>query len=161
MQEHQLKIFFFGVINFSLLAGALYWFLKPAMQQFFFARHSRTRKQMLTSVITLRRARTRFSQSRADYDSLPKEMAARRAAIIAQCKVECDAIEAEASRRVDYMLKSAMRFGEEEKSKAAKKMKNEIISKAFLLAEARLREMAGKKSFGEVLRRRLDSLTTI
>ncbi len=106
---------------------------------------------MLNSVMNLRKARARASQCRADYDSLPKEMAARRAAILAQCREECEAIDAEAARRAEYMIESAGRQAEEEKAKAARRMRAKLISRAFEIARQKLGKEAGRDSMHRYL----------
>ncbi len=129
-----ITIFIFGLGNFLLLTGALLWFLRPAMRQFHFARRARIRKEMLSSVTSLRDARARFAASRAAYDELPKDMAARRAAIGAQCHEVCDAIVEDAKRRAEYLKSSAQRAAAEEQQRAKGRIRAAILRQAFRLA---------------------------
>lgn len=128
-------IFIFSLGNFLLLTGTLLWFLRPAMRQFHFARRARIRKEMLSSVMSLRTARARFSASRAAYDDLPKDMASRRAAIGTQCHEVCDAIVDEAHRRAEYLKASAQRAAAEERQRAQGRIRAAILRQAFRLAE--------------------------
>jgi F0F1-type ATP synthase membrane subunit b/b' len=147
--SNQIKIFLFGLLNFSLLSYALYRLIGPSMNQFFYARRATIRKQMLSQVMNLRKARAAAAQSRADYDALPKEMAARRAAILSQCREECDSIAEEAKRRAEYMLESAGRQVAEERSRSEKKIRAKLLVRAFEAAEDALREQAASRPMQE------------
>lgn len=133
-----ITIFIFSLGNFLLLTGTLLWFLRPAMRQFHFARRARIRKEMLSSVVSLRTARARSAASRAAYDDLPKDMAARRASIAAQCHEVCDAIVDEAKRRAEYLQESAQRAAADEQQRAQARIRNAILRQAFKLAEGQV-----------------------
>ncbi|MFA4875621.1 MAG: hypothetical protein WC956_03820 [bacterium] len=159
MTAHPVRIFLLGLVNFSILLYALHRLLGSATNQFFFSRRARIRKEMLASVMDLRKSRAMSAQSRANYDSLPKDMAARRAAVLAQCRVECSLIEDDARRRAEYMIESSKRQAGEEQAKAGRRLRTRLVSRAFEIANEKLKRASAATPMRRYLEQGLEALS--
>ena len=133
----EMRTFVFGWMNFAILVGGLLWFLRPAAHQFFYARRTRIRKEMLASVLALRQARERHAKGRQEYEKLPEEIEGRKRAIEGHAEEECRTVEEEAKRRAQHMLDSAARAVKEERAKAHRAVRAQVLSEAFELARGR------------------------
>ena len=131
-------ILIFGWIKFVILVGAFLWLLGPLAHHFFYARRSRIKKEMTTSVSMLRTARTRFAKIRRLMASLEEDVESRRRAIEESCRKECDDLVAQARRREEHILKGADREEEEERAQSMEMVKRRLLTEAFRRAQQRL-----------------------
>lgn len=135
----------FSVINFLILCAILYWIFGEAANHFFHSRRMRIRKQMLSSVMTLRQARGREAKSREQYEELPHDIAERKEAIARNCDKECRQIIDEAHKKAGHILKAGERRALEERRKHASLIRQRLMRSAFRIAEERLRESINAK----------------
>jgi len=128
----------FGIINFLILCALLYWVFGQAANQFFHSRRQRIRKQMLSSVMTLRQARGMDAKSRERYEEIPHDIAQRKEAIATNCDKECKQIIDEAHRKAEHMQKAGERRALEERRKHASLIRERLMRSAFRIAEERI-----------------------
>ena len=133
----------FIIIVCALLAATLSWFLRPALHEFFFARRTRVRKEMLSAVFNLRTSRDRVASTRVRYNAVPKDIATRRAAVMALCREECETTMAEAQRRAAAIVESARRQGEEAHARALRRVRAQLVERAVAIATDKLAKEAG------------------
>lgn|GEM_PF-2140282 len=140
------------IVNFIILAFILFRVLGKATSQFLYARRMRIRRRMLDAIVSLKKARSKASASKALYESLPKDIAARRGAISARAQKECEMIRREAVFKAEHMVDGARRLAEEERAKAENLVKARLLGSAFDRARSKLQEMsegAGGVKFAE------------
>jgi F0F1-type ATP synthase membrane subunit b/b' len=130
----------FGIVNFLILCALLYWVFGQATNQYFHSRRARIRKQMLSSVMTLRQARGREAKSKERYEELPHDIAERKEAIARSCDKECRQIIVEAHRKAEHMMKAGERRALEERRKHASLIRERLMRSAFRMAEERIRK---------------------
>lgn len=130
----------FGGINFLILVGAFVWLLGPLARHFFFARRSRIKRAMTTSVSMLQTARDRATEMRRLMTTLEEDVESRRKAIEERCRKECESIIAEAHRKEEHILKGADREEEEERTRSMELVKRRLLTEAFRKAERRLKK---------------------
>lgn len=151
-------VFTFSVANFAVLVTALLWVLRPSTIQFFFARRSRIRKEMLTSVMSLRKARRQMNINRTSAEQMPQEIVSRRKAIADQCCIECEQLLVDAKRKAEYLIESAERSSREEEKRAQQRVRQAILTKAFVLAEKQLAPAVTNEARERALARALTDL---
>ncbi len=135
----------FSLVNFLLLCALLYWLFGQAAAQFFHSRRMRVRKQMMSSVLTLRRARARAARSSEIYEGLPSDIEARKEAISESCDKECRRIMDEAHYKAKHILKSGERRALEERRHHASLLRERLMRAAFRIAEERIKKGLGPK----------------
>ena len=144
------RILLLGIVNFGLLIGLFAWLFRPLAKQFFYARRTRIRKQMINSVWELRKARSRVAESRHQFDDVHDDIRKRVDAIGASCDEECKSLVAEARRKESHFMKGASRRAEEDRIRFAAQVRSRLLNDAFRRAEEKL-----KKGFSADQRRRL------
>lgn len=137
-----LTILIFNLINFLIVCAVLYRIVGSALGNYFFARHTNVRKQMLTAVMTLRQARARAARSKERYDELPGDIEARRQAIGDSCHKECAQILEEARHKAEHMLRAGERRAADERRRHAALLRERLMRAAFALAEERIKKGA-------------------
>lgn len=129
-----------SAVNFLILCALLYWAFGQAANQYFHSRRGRIGKQMLSSVMNLRKARVREAKSRERYEALPHDIAQRKEAISINCEKECKQIIGEAHKKAENILKAGERRALEERRKHASLIKQRLMRSAFRIAEDRIRK---------------------
>ncbi len=148
----------FRLVNFFILAYALLRIMGKALRQFFFARRMRIRKQMVESIMALQVARTKEAKSRRDYEGLPEDISARRSAVAKRTEEECTDIKNGARSKSAHIVDEAARLAAEERAKAVRDAKRDILDEAFALAEKHLVKRAGAQALAAYAERGLHEL---
>jgi F0F1-type ATP synthase membrane subunit b/b' len=132
------RLFYFGLLNFGLFAVGLRRLLRHPARQFFFSRRSRIRKELLESVTRLRAGREALDQAQRARQALPEEIERRRHSIASRCHEECDAILEEAKRRAAHLAEEAERCMHDDRARAVRALHDRLFGQAFVQAEKAL-----------------------
>jgi len=151
----------FGLVNFFILTFVLFRFFGKVTNQFLYARRMKAHREMLESVVALKRARGRSAHSHEVYESLPKDITSRREAISKRCRKECDIVRADARFKAEHMIEGARRLAEEESARAERLVRAKLLSSAFALAGEDLQEMAKRDGGAEFADRGLRALSGV
>lgn len=123
--------FIFGLINFGLLIAVILWGFRRLAKQFFFARHTLIKKDMVASAHELRNAKTRAIKSRKMMENLKDDISARHQVSSTRCEEENKAIIEDAKRNAAHFIEEAKRQCNEEHRLALVKIREKIISNAL------------------------------
>lgn len=157
----QKTLFIFGIANFALLIIALSWGLKGMARQFFFARNSMIKKEMIASAKILKEAKARFLKSAGLAANLEKEILERRSVAVKRSDHECAEIIKFAEMKALGLAQSAERQSEEAKNEAKSRVKLRLLDLAFDRAVPMLLSQLNEDAKKKTLERGLKEISAI
>lgn len=156
-----LTIFIFGLINFAILVTALIWGTRRASSQFFYARRSEIKKDMVASAILLKQAKGRLLNLKKLMANLAGDILARHKTAIARATAEHDDIIKGARQKAAGLADAAARQSAEAKREALLDVRSRILKDAFARADAALAKGIPEKTKKDAVERGLKEVSAI
>lgn len=154
-------VFIFGLINFAVLLTALIWGTRRTARQFFYARRSEIKREMVASAVLLKQAKARLSKLEKLAATLADDIHARQKAIAIRAAAEHDDIINGASQKARGLIDAASRQSAEARREALLDIKSKILDAAFARAIAILSRGVPEKAKKAAVERGLEEVSTM
>ncbi len=146
--------FWYHVINFAILAGALYMLLRKPMREFLTNRRANTEKAIAEATAAKKKAEEALAVYKDKMAGLETELAGLKSEIMSAGERERDALIAAARTQAEKIIADARLVGEQEVRRAREALRAEVVALASKLAEQKLAAAATAdkdKQFSEFL----------
>lgn len=146
------------LVNFLLLAGLLYYFLRKPIRNFLNQRQQGVREALEEAERARAEAESRFKEMERRLGQAQKEMEELRRMLLEQGRQEKERILAHAQKEAEKIRKQAEMAAEQELKKAKSLLRREAVELAARIAEAILRERIDSKDHERLIRQYVESV---
>lgn len=146
------------LVNFVLLAGLLYYFLRKPIRNFLNQRQQGVREALEEAQRARAEAESRFRDLEKRLGQARKEMEELRRMLLEQGRQEKERILAHAHKEAEKIRKQAELTAEQELKKAKSLLRREAVELAARMAETILRQRIDSKDHERLIRQYVDSV---
>lgn len=146
------------LVNFVLLAGLLYYFLRKPIRNFLNQRQQGVREALEEAQRAREEAESRFRDLEKRLGQARKEMEELRRMLLEQGRQEKERILAHAHKEAEKIRKQAELTAEQELKKARSLLRREAVELAARIAETILRQRIDSKDHERLIRQYVDSV---
>lgn len=146
------------LINFVLLAGLLYYFLKKPVRNFLNQRQQGVKEALEEAQRAKAEAEVRFKEMEKKLAQAHKEMEELKAMLLEQGRLEKERILANAQKEAEKIRKQAQMTAEQELKKAQSTLRKEAVELATRIAEALLKERIDPKDHERLIQEYVHSV---
>ncbi len=146
------------LVNFLLLAGLLYYFLRKPVRNFLNQRQQGVKEALEEAQRAKAEAEARFKEMEKRLAQAQKEMEELKGMLLEQGRVEKERILANARKEAEKIRKQAELTAEQEFKKAQSVLRKEAVELAARIAEALLKERIDPKDHERLIQQYLQSV---
>lgn len=146
------------LVNFILLAGLLYYFLRKPVRNFLNQRQQGVKEALEEAQRAKAEAEARFKEMEKKLAQARKEMDELKGMLLEQGRLEKERILANAQKEADKIRKQAQITAEQELKKAQSMLHKEAVELATRIAEALLKERIDPKDHERLIRQYVESV---
>lgn len=146
------------LVNFILLAGLLYYFLRKPVRNFLNQRQQGVKEALEEAQRAKAEAEARFKEMEKKLAQAHKEMEELKRMLLEQGRLEKERILANAQKEAEKIRKQAQLTAEQELKKAQSMLRKEAVELAARIAEALLKERIDPKDHERLIRQYVESV---
>jgi F-type H+-transporting ATPase subunit b len=146
------------LVNFLLLAGLLYYFLRKPVRNFLNQRQQGVKEALEEAQRAKAEAEARFKEMEKKLAQAHKEMEELKGMLLEQGRLEKERILANAQKEAEKIRKQAQLTAEQELKKARSMLRKEAVELAARIAEALLKERIDPRDHERLIQHYVESV---